>query len=140
MVGRSSLAAPDRFSLGGNIMPHVVEFVTFYLKKKVALTDFKDMSDKFNKGFQANQQGSGHFIFFGGSTMNEQRFEMSDVIRTKKGISGLWEGARIITDTETGVQYLLAFYGEAGGLTPLIDKDGKPLQDRNYSHRSYHPN
>ena len=63
--------------------------------------------------------------------MNEQRFIMSDVIKTKKGLSGLWEGVRIITDTETGVQYLLAYFGEAGGLTPLIDKDGKPLLDKN---------
>ena len=75
--------------------------------------------------------------------MNEQRFTMSDVVNTKKGFSGLWEGVRIITDTETGVQYLLAFFGEAGGLTPLIDKEGKPLLDSNYdryNHPSYHPN
>ena len=75
--------------------------------------------------------------------MNEQRFTMSDVVKTKEGFRGLWEGIRIITDTETGVQYLFAFYGEAGGLTPLIDKDGKPLQDKNhnrYGYDSYHPN
>lgn len=35
---------------------------------------------------------------------------------------------RVITDKETGVQYLLAVYPNAGsGLTVLVDKDGKPL-------------
>ena len=75
--------------------------------------------------------------------MNEQRFTMSDVVKTKEGLRGLWESIRIITDTETGVQYLFAFFGEAGGLTPLIDKDGKPLQGKNrdrYGFDSYNPN
>jgi len=34
---------------------------------------------------------------------------------------------RILVDRETGVQYLLSTYGQAGGLTMLVDKDGKPL-------------
>ena len=38
-------------------MPHVVEFVTFYLKKKVAVSDFLNMSDKFNKEFLSKQKG-----------------------------------------------------------------------------------
>lgn len=34
----------------------------------------------------------------------------------------------VITDKETGVQYLLAIYPNVGsGLTVLLDKDGKPL-------------
>lgn len=41
------------------------------------------------------------------------------------------EGAtmiNIITDKETGVQYLLAIYPNVGsGLAVLLDKDGKPL-------------
>jgi len=41
------------------------------------------------------------------------------------------EGAalvQVITDKETGVQYLLAVYPNVGsGLTVLVDKDGKPL-------------
>jgi len=40
------------------------------------------------------------------------------------------EGAKIITDSETGVQYLFAFEGYAGGLTLLVDKDGKPLLNK----------
>jgi hypothetical protein len=31
---------------------------------------------------------------------------------------------QILLDTQTGVQYLLA---RSGGLTPLLDKDGKPV-------------
>lgn len=33
----------------------------------------------------------------------------------------------IVLDTETGVQYLWQHYGNAGGLTVLLDHDGKPL-------------
>ncbi|MDR2605774.1 MAG: DUF6440 family protein [Oscillospiraceae bacterium] len=39
----------------------------------------------------------------------------------------------VIMDSETGVQYLFATIGGyAGGLTVLVDKDGKPLIDKNY--------
>ena len=53
----------------------------------------------------------------------ERRFVFSN----KKG---KLEGTKIITDTETGVQYLFAYDGGAGGLTVLVDKDGKPLVDK----------
>ena len=33
----------------------------------------------------------------------------------------------IYVDRETGVNYLFVSEGNAGGLTPLIDRDGKPL-------------
>jgi len=33
---------------------------------------------------------------------------------------------KIILDTRTGVQYLFFSDGSSGGLTPLLDKDGKP--------------
>lgn len=33
----------------------------------------------------------------------------------------------ILRDTVTGVLYLLAAYSNAGGLTPLLGVDGKPL-------------
>ncbi|MBC1423565.1 DUF6440 family protein [Listeria seeligeri] len=36
----------------------------------------------------------------------------------------------ILVDQETGVQYLFRLSGYAGGMTPLLDKDGKPyIQD-----------
>lgn len=43
--------------------------------------------------------------------------------------------ARIITDNETGVQYLFVSdgYGQ-GGLTVLVDADGKPLTAKGADH------
>ena len=46
---------------------------------------------------------------------------------------GALEGTMIITDSETGVQYLFASTGYAGGMTLLVDKDGKPLLNKEYS-------
>ena len=54
------------------------------------------------------------------------RFEFTE----KKGAV---EGTKIIVDTQTGVQYLMAFSGYAGGLTVLVDRDGKPLLDPKYA-------
>lgn len=34
---------------------------------------------------------------------------------------------KIIVDSETGVNYLFTAEGYAGGLTVLLDKDGKPV-------------
>ena len=36
-------------------------------------------------------------------------------------------GCKIIVDRETGVNYLFSWNGYAGGMTVLIDKDGKPI-------------
>ena len=33
----------------------------------------------------------------------------------------------IWVDTKTGVNYMFTTMGNAGGLTPLLDKDGKPV-------------
>lgn len=33
----------------------------------------------------------------------------------------------VVTDTETGVQYLFVAYGYGGGMTVLVDENGKPL-------------
>lgn len=40
---------------------------------------------------------------------------------------GTMSSAVVIVDTETGVNYLFVKQGYAGGLTPLLDKDGKPV-------------
>ncbi len=37
---------------------------------------------------------------------------------------------RIILDRETGVQYLMTTDGYAGGLTPLLDREGRPVISR----------
>lgn len=36
-------------------------------------------------------------------------------------------GTTIYVDKETGVNYLFVASGYAGGLTPLLDRDGKPV-------------
>ena len=41
--------------------------------------------------------------------------------------SGLAGGTEIWVDTQTGVNYLFHASGYAGGLTVLLDRDGKPV-------------
>ena len=40
---------------------------------------------------------------------------------------GLSEECRVLVDTRTGVQYLYVSCGYGGGLTPLLDAEGKPM-------------
>jgi len=50
----------------------------------------------------------------------EKRFE-------KIYSQGKIDCCEIWVDRETGVQYFYCNSGYSGGLTPLLDKDGKPL-------------
>lgn len=50
----------------------------------------------------------------------EKRFE---VISTQGAI----EGYKVIVDTTTGVNYLYVGGGYGGGLTVLVDAEGKPI-------------
>lgn len=38
----------------------------------------------------------------------------------------------ILVDKETGINYLFCQSGYAGGLTPLLDRDGKPVVTQIY--------
>lgn len=40
---------------------------------------------------------------------------------------GVMNVTEIWVDKETGVNYVFHACGQAGGLTPLLDKDGKPV-------------
>lgn len=40
---------------------------------------------------------------------------------------GAFGSNEIWVDTETGVNYFFHASGYAGGLTPLLDRDGKPI-------------
>lgn len=40
---------------------------------------------------------------------------------------GIMTNMVIYLDRETGVQYLISAVGSAGGITPLLGPDGKPL-------------
>lgn len=54
--------------------------------------------------------------------MGKDRFE----IKEKEGLTLLTD-AVVIIDKETGVNYLYVCRGYGGGLTPLIDREGKPI-------------
>lgn len=55
---------------------------------------------------------------------DDKRFEIID------SEFGLVKGMTILRDNKTGVQYLFYKDGYAGGLTPLLDKEGKPVVER----------
>ncbi|MDE7230354.1 MAG: xylan 1,4-beta-xylosidase [Oscillospiraceae bacterium] len=54
--------------------------------------------------------------------MDNKRFVK--VYTQSNGLSGSTE---VIVDLQTGVNYLFHLNGYGGGLTPLLDKDGKPI-------------
>ena len=56
----------------------------------------------------------------------DDRFE---VVYTEIRFAGL-ERRIIYVDKETGVNYLYIRNGYSGGLTPLLDADGKPVVTR----------
>ena len=51
---------------------------------------------------------------------NENRFE-------KVYAQGKLDVIEILVDRETGVNYLCRTNGYAGGMTPLLDREGKPV-------------
>ena len=53
----------------------------------------------------------------------ENRFEV--ILKEGTGLNG--PARTVLLDTATGVQYLFVEDGNAGGLCPLIDRDGKPM-------------
>ena len=54
--------------------------------------------------------------------MAKDRFD----IKEREGVSFATD-AIVIVDKETGVNYLYFHCGYGGGLTPLLDADGKPI-------------
>lgn len=48
-------------------------------------------------------------------------------IKTYSQGGGFTQLTQIWVDKQTGVNYLFTQSGYAGGLTPLIDRDGKPV-------------
>lgn len=54
--------------------------------------------------------------------MKSDRFD----IKEREGLNLLTD-AVVIVDKETGVNYLFVHRGYGGGLTPLLDADGKPI-------------
>lgn len=58
------------------------------------------------------------------SVKKENRFEVVEREGSQIKESGQ---IQVIVDKETGVNYLWIKSGYAGGLTPLLDADGKPV-------------
>jgi len=54
--------------------------------------------------------------------MRKDRFD----IKQSEGLN-LMTSAFVVVDKETGVNYLFVHSGYGGGLTPLLDDDGKPI-------------
>ena len=59
---------------------------------------------------------------------NEKRFVCVD---RRSGV----RTAEIWVDTRTGVNYLFVREGFAGGLSPLLDTNGKPVISEEYIHK-----
>lgn len=55
--------------------------------------------------------------------MANKRFEIKET-------QGVLNTGKIIVDTQTGVNYLFWQEGYAGGLTPLLNRDGTVVVDR----------
>jgi hypothetical protein len=60
--------------------------------------------------------------------LKREKKEPRFVVQEKEGseISSLGQ-AQVIVDKQTGVNYLWVKTGYAGGLTPLLDEEGKPI-------------
>ena len=71
---------------------------------------------------QYKQQGRGLPVNKGGIAMawDDKRFE-------KVYSQGTMNTVEIWVDKETGVNYIFHACGSAGGMTVLVDKDGKPV-------------
>ena len=46
--------------------------------------------------------------------------------------SGGLSGNEIVVDKETGIEYLFHYSGNAGGLSVLVDRNGKPKVNADY--------
>lgn len=52
---------------------------------------------------------------------------MEKTERFKITVKDRKSGSYIYVDTITGINYLFVVHGYGGGLTPLLDRDGKPV-------------
>ena len=64
---------------------------------------------------------------FGKEKKQDDRFYVKEKSGSQLADSGL---IQVIVDKETGVNYLWVKSGYAGGLTPLLDAEGKPIVER----------
>ena len=66
-------------------------------------------------------QPAGHAAHKEGSSMKEQKRFEKIYSQGKLNVTEIW------VDRQTGVNYLYHVSGYSGGLTPLLDREGKPV-------------
>ena len=64
---------------------------------------------------------------FGKEKKQDDRFYVKERCGSSLSDPGVFQ---VIVDKKTGVNYLWVKSGYAGGLTPLLDADGKPIVER----------
>ncbi len=64
---------------------------------------------------------------------NDPRFLLIHKEGSSLGGGGI---RKILVDTLTGVHYLYVEVGYSGGLTPLLDEEGKPIVDKSVVSRN----
>ena len=67
------------------------------------------------------------------AAQDEENEEQYRLVVSDQSNNALFTSMSIITDTETGCQYLFVYRSEAAGLTLLVDADGKPMLDSRYA-------
>ena len=67
------------------------------------------------------------------AAQDEENEEQYRLVVSDQSNNALFTSMSIITDTETGCQYLVVYRSEAAGLTLLVDADGKPMLDSRYA-------
>ena len=48
-------------------------------------------------------------------------------LKSEEGRLGIGAAAQVVVDRKTGVNYLYVSSGYGGGLTPLLDREGRPI-------------
>lgn len=71
------------------------------------------------------------------ATAQEEQSSRGRFLVSEQANDAIWTYTLLITDTETGCQYLWVHRaidtGGAGGLTLLVDSDGNPMLDSRYA-------
>lgn len=64
-----------------------------------------------------------------GNKDNDSKDNNRFFVKSVDNVKGLGR-ISILVDRETGVNYINAWVGTGSGLTPLLDKNGKPVIDK----------
>lgn len=64
-----------------------------------------------------------------GNKDNDSKDNIRFFVKSVDNVKGLGR-ISILVDRETGVNYINAWVGTGSGLTPLLDKNGKPVIDK----------